>query len=211
MPNHVKNILTILRTDGEEITDEEVRAVREAIGSEEQIIDFNRIIPRPAELDIDSDTLSSFLSPKDYQPPGKLVDWINRASDHGVENFCKAVRNYRKYGHASWYSWSIEHWGTKWNAYSLAERAPNQIVFQTAWSPPIPVYSALSAKFPAVTFDVQYADEDIGSNCGHVRFIGGQIDQDDLHYDKYDSDARFACKVWGHDYEEYLADHAVDD
>ncbi len=59
-----------------------------------------------------------------------------------------AIRAYEECGHASWYSWSIANWGTKWNAYSfeVIEEDDDRFEFRfdTAWSPPESVFAALA-------------------------------------------------------------------
>ena len=40
---------------------------------------------------------------------------------------------------------------------------------------PEEIYRAMSKHFPDVIFYVQYADEDIGSNCGEIRLRNGII------------------------------------
>lgn len=48
----------------------------------------------------------------------------------------------------NWYDWSVDNWGTKWDACHVDfEEYDDSIVtfsFDTAWSPPIPVYEALA-------------------------------------------------------------------
>ena len=48
----------------------------------------------------------------------------------------------------NWYDWSCDNWGTKWDACSVDyEEYDDSIVtfsFDTAWSPPLPVYEALA-------------------------------------------------------------------
>lgn len=83
-----------------------------------------------------------------------------------------------------WYHWSIENWGTKWNAYEFkttindngcAEGPVNvTIQFDTAWSPAMPVLNALSRKYPEIEFGYLYADEDIGSNFGVGSITNGE-------------------------------------
>jgi len=68
-----------------------------------------------------------------------------------------------------WYSWRIDNWGTKWNAYQASnpvfhspEGVPQAIMafrFWTAWSPPIPIYEAIKVKYPSLTMTVDYVDE----------------------------------------------------
>lgn len=43
-------------------------------------------------------------------------------------------------GDFNWYDWSIRHWGTKWDAYSIERLAPDLIQFDTAWSAPTRFY-----------------------------------------------------------------------
>jgi hypothetical protein len=59
------------------------------------------------------------------------------------------------------YEWCIEHWGTKWNAYSVDRKVSVTVyrveyTFETAWSPPILVVAAWSAKFPDLEFRLFY-------------------------------------------------------
>jgi hypothetical protein len=47
----------------------------------------------------------------------------------------------------NWYDWSVDNWGTKWDACSMDYEEYDGIVtfsFDTAWSPPLPVYEALA-------------------------------------------------------------------
>jgi hypothetical protein len=66
-------------------------------------------------------------------------------------------------GFKSWYPWSIETWGTKWNAYQteILEDSPGELrfSFQTAWSFPAPVFAALARVFPSLNFDLVCFDE----------------------------------------------------
>ena len=81
----------------------------------------------------------------------------------------------QKYGHNNWYDWSIEHWGTKWNAYDFGDGGEQSIIFSTAWNTPEKVLIALSEKYPDAVFRVYYADEMLGDNCGEYRLEGGRI------------------------------------
>lgn len=68
-----------------------------------------------------------------------------------------------KYGNRNWYDWSIEHWGTKWNACESNVQG-NTVYFETAWSCPVPLLVELGKRVGGIL--VFYADEDTGSNCG---------------------------------------------
>lgn len=88
----------------------------------------------------------------------------------------RAVANIEKYGHATWYTWAIENWGTKWSGGHCDMATSDGVVsasFSTAWSPPVPVIAALSALYPEVPFTLKYAD-DSDDLAGHCEFIGGK-------------------------------------
>ena len=121
--------------------------------------------------------------------------------------------NYVRYGHTSWYGWSIDNWGTKWNAcevdvkeYAEAKNTIEiAIYFQTAWSMPEPIFTKLAGMFPTLTFYGEWADEDIGNNCGFWGADSGNISFTDVE------DVEFACNVWGYDPDEYLSDDEEDE
>lgn len=186
MPNHVTNILTIKGTEAQV---REVRAAVETRGIPEEdwdgkptgkafdlFIDFNRLIPMAPELrETHSDGLVAYLENQFtmVSPTSDLAKEIVRSSPEGIENFCSAVRNLHKHGHACWYGWAVAKWGTKWNGYDQAEVEPNILSFDTAWSHPAPIFAALSQRFPGVVFEIKYADEDIGRNVGHFLIQDG--------------------------------------
>ena len=86
-----------------------------------------------------------------------------------------------------WYSFNVREWGTKWdvavssdNKYpdTNMEDAPNgenHVVhynFQTAWSPPFPAVSKLSAQYPDLLFTLSY-EEETGWG-GETEFLRGK-------------------------------------
>lgn len=77
-----------------------------------------------------------------------------------------------------WRNWSIDNWGTKWNAYDTASESLADgiatLQFDTAWSHPFPVIEALSVKCPEHEFEVAYADEDLGHNLGKYAIKNGE-------------------------------------
>lgn len=78
-------------------------------------------------------------------------------------------------GVVCWYTWNVENWGTKWGAYDIEIRDDTTVVFNTAWSHPLPVMEALSRKFPHKGLVVQYADEDFGANCDAYSMQDGTV------------------------------------
>jgi hypothetical protein len=77
-------------------------------------------------------------------------------------------------GHASWYSWNIANWGTKWNSYRfrLLSDDPLEFSFETAWSFPWPVFEALAHEFPTLQFNCGTYEE-MGSFTGDGCFNPG--------------------------------------
>jgi hypothetical protein len=109
----------------------------------------------------------------------------------------------QRLGGMDWYHWSIANWGTKWNAYDTDEMY-NGVMFLTAWSAPFPVIKALSEMFPDVRITHYFADEDLGYNCGKFSYIGGHEEDISGFEEGSDEALKFACNMWGYNYEEYI-------
>ncbi len=72
--------------------------------------------------------------------------------------------------------WQKAHWGVKWGAANAAliEEEDSLIYsFGTAWYPPLPFLSAVSADYSALTFSLVFADAASGSREA-FRFRGGE-------------------------------------
>lgn len=82
-----------------------------------------------------------------------------------------AIRAFETCGHASWYSWSLCHWGTKWNAYFLDIVTDTggmfEFRFATAWSPPDPVFAALAERPECEGLDIAISGFDEGWNFAY--------------------------------------------
>lgn len=94
-----------------------------------------------------------------------------------------------------WYTWCCENWGTKWNAYRQGFDGTNDSLrykFDTAWDCPFPIFEKLFNLYPDLRFYIEFADEDIGSNCGIIEFSGDQPTFTDKT-----GDEAFACRVKG--------------
>lgn len=193
MPNNVRNIVKITG-DADTIR----KLMAEVKGGEKMPFDFDRIIPMPPSLMIESssrvkdghallayrergddsllkkileypwtkqaeittvEALATHLEKKDAEG---MESWRKRPDDPFREpnrlssiELARAVeKNIRDHGHPDWYSWSVENWGTKWNAYEQEEPvlAPGgksvTYEFETAWATPTPVLKALVDKYP---------------------------------------------------------------
>jgi hypothetical protein len=94
-----------------------------------------------------------------------------------VYNGSLGIRERELYGENNWYDWRIGNWGTKWNSYGYTENTTFQdgkIKFLTAWSAPHPILQKLSEMYPDVKMEHEWADEDIGMNCGRYVYYDGE-------------------------------------
>lgn len=109
-----------------------------------------------------------------------------------------AVNNQIRYGAPTWYEWrwNENNWNTKWNSYNAEPYdGGDSITFQTAWSAPHPVIQGLSEKYPEVSILHQWADEDIGRNCGWAEYEHGEEVQSCV-FDGGPEAEQFAEDLW---------------
>ena len=224
MPNHVINKLTITG-DEDTIRDllESIKVDGEGLGS----VDFGKIIPMPDSMNIESgsNTDKGLKAYTDFMFIYTLagtrddvdLDRIPKKSEEAFLNARPdvtptqwelgktAYKNQSKYGAPTWYEWSVNNWGTKWNAYECTPSEPNEasaeLCFQTAWSAPHPILERLSEQYPALALSHVWADEDIGQNCGRREYSDGCLTEE--YYPEGDEATAFACEQWGYDPEEY--------
>ena len=127
--------------------------------------------------------------------------YTERARNDLLELGRTAVNNFIKYGATTWYEWRIHNWGTKWNSYSNTYGDGDTLCCQTAWSAPKEVIRRLSEMYPDVPMELQYADEDIGSNCGRVLYHAGVVEEEDYPETRKEA-IEHACSVWDYDPQE---------
>lgn len=111
-------------------------------------IDFNKIIPTP------SDISQEIASLEDIQNP--------------------SARN--------WFHWNPANWGCRDNAYGfdkLQHRAtPGTMLFTVGWSPPHKVIQKLSEMFPELAITHQWADDNMGFDCGVRVYHAGDFQEE---------------------------------
>jgi len=160
MPNWTLNRVT---AEGEE---GDVRAFLDAVKSDDQVFDFNRIIPIPQIL---SHTVSGsrefdgrkYASWFVENPGAAFNDRIERPFTEGEQSQLKEI------GHSDWYSWCCANWGTKWNACDPEIEDEKSIrygsvaiIFSTAWNEPEPIFYKIAKLFPKLTFSFEWRHED---------------------------------------------------
>lgn len=117
-----------------------------------------------------------------------------------MEDVGKAyIDNILEYGHDTWYEWCCHNWGTKWNACE-SRIFEDGFEFETAWSASFPIIAELSRRFPELTFHHEWADEDLGYNCGRNEVKNG-LETEEL-FESDEEAYEFACMMWGYDPDE---------
>ena len=99
-----------------------------------------------------------------------------------------------------WYDWCVTNWGTKWEITESFEDEEGWICFDTAWSTPATAILSLSEQWPDLSFEVEYADEDLGNNCGTYTFKNAT----EISY--FPWGIKEACQIWGYDLSEIAPD-----
>lgn len=106
------------------------------------------------------------------------------------------VMNKFYYGSYTWYDWCRKYWGTKWNGCDPKELEDGSgWRYETAWTCSDPIVRTLSVIFPDVSFDLRYADEDIGSNCGMICYQNGEKTEEQVPANDKEA-VEFAVRLW---------------
>jgi len=111
-----------------------------------------------------------------------------------------------------WYDWNIRNWGTKWDTDAELERLGDDHAyyrFETAWSPPVEVITALSAQYLGIVFSLEWEEEQ--GFGGEFFFRGGEMEVakewgiPDSHADNEERDRPCVCE-WEPDDPDYWYD-----
>ncbi|MBU9293073.1 hypothetical protein KTD18_16110 [Burkholderia multivorans] len=200
------------------------------VSSDDGRVDFERIVKFEGEfpwdgVNADAETMAEVVvrTPVSANPLLGSLEAALRAradikklSDESFEQFIQMLRNFRKIGFLHSMDFARAKWGTKWNACdSSADIEAGTAEFDTAWSCPVPIFEALSRKFPEDVITVTYADEDIGSNCGTFSMRNGEEISSEIAPAWRDMTAEqrakwraFACEVTGRDPKDYEDEEA---
>lgn len=103
-----------------------------------------------------------------------IMDMVGDRSPSQVQQLFGMVINLHHSGFTDSMSFARKEWGTKWNAGETTVLSDTLVSFQTAWTCPVPVLYKLSQLFPDDIIKVQYADEDLGNNCGLFELKNGE-------------------------------------
>lgn len=162
--------------------------------------DFNKIIPQPESLNIESGStgeLAHFLLFGDHEKQERksiysymsISECRKRFSEMSIEYQNEGVKlaiqyqdNLNKYRCSTWYEWNIKNWGTKWNCCEChkSETKDNVYSFQTAWYGVPLLIHKISEEFPDINILYEYSDEDTGYNCGRITFFNNEIEDKEI-------------------------------
>ncbi|MBQ4447480.1 MAG: hypothetical protein II897_04215 [Clostridia bacterium] len=184
MPNYITNVLEL------DCSDKRFLDVANFVKGDGELgeFDFNTLVKMPEELDVECGSRGSDAHRKYISFLNNLKEGMTAEEVEELEKSYKAqlreekdwelgkqyYENQRKYGSTTWYDWCVRNWGTKWNACdSDYDPLCHTFTFQTALEGVPNLVKLLSEKFPDVTIDYSFADEDIGYNVGVIRFQNG--------------------------------------
>ena len=112
--------------------------------------------------------------------------------------------NRKYFGHANWYDFCVQEWGTKWDVGGddcLLRRADAntiEVSFESAWSPPVDAY----AKLIAMGFEIKaYYDEPGMAFCG--KWEGSKDDFVDDYFDYSNESAETVREVIGEELDDF--------
>lgn len=181
MPNWTHNRVTI---SGSSKT---IAEIKNLLRSDDTVLDFQKIIPIPESLLVESGGMENIAMEMASSAPYSIArenarKQMERMLPYTATHETKTViselkteddvialgkvylENKEKYGYADWYGWCCDNWGTKWNACDayIPEESETTLIyeFDTAWSEPVPVLKALSAKYPKITISTSANYED---------------------------------------------------
>ena len=194
MPNWVTNKLYLKHAEDARFV---LRTADDAPNDQGMTVDFNILLPMPADLDITCGYNPAIPEEDINIPIGRLSQkkYVDKCVAAGF-NAWNAEREYnqQKYGATTWYDWCVSNWGTKWNACDVEKAdAGDVIIFNTAWGMPEGWVNELAKH---ADFTILYADEATGSNCGWCTFMGGEcVASWDTDYARRESSSEHADKA----------------
>lgn len=150
MPNHCTNYLTI---KGDAVSIKRFHtSITTGVGEIQEHEDFrilDNLLPTPNEL-------HQVVKNGEYSP--------------------KKDANIAKYGHADWYEWNCENYGSKWSdfdgQFNSVQSDEIRLVFISAWSPVCEGIRQVSLQFPTLDFILTYEEGGMGF-CGGVAIHNG--------------------------------------
>jgi hypothetical protein len=158
----------------------------------------------------------AFIHPSDEDLPyykGELTD----EKPEGWDELSSAeqMAHNLKFSGRGWYDWNITNWGTKWDAGDVYVQTTDDLTasisFQTAWSPPEPIFKAIVEQFPELDFQIWFEEEqgwggELAGSNGELS-LTKEWDIPDSHADYVERDNVDGCTCsWDDDKENWYDD-----
>ena len=167
MPNWCYNNLTVAGKS------KEVDKFMEAVKSDEQVLDHNKIIPYPRLYQLLDKSMS-------YNKVKLSIEEEKELLALGLSS--QLDLNSDAYNQGG-YQWCIVNWGTKWGICSPEISSIKEFknknkrvtyVFDTAWSPPFPLLTKISELYPSLKFSYHCEETGMGFKIKSV-LMGGKF------------------------------------
>ena len=148
MPNHCHNRVTIYNGSDSDESRAQIAKLKQIFEDENC---FDQIIPEPDWLN--TPLMSSDMPKYDWDKAKGKVGELPQYVDTG---FGKMLR-FKSTDHQDdrWYDWRLQNWDTKWDAYDVVvtDDDPDnlEVEFNTAWSPPEAICSAIREQYPDIS------------------------------------------------------------
>ena len=147
MPNHCHNRVTFYST-GDTSSADSIAKLKQIFEDENC---FTQIIPEPDWLN--TPLMSKDVKEYSFSEPrgkvGELPQYVDGAFGRTLKFQSTGNPDDR------WYDWRIQNWDTKWDAYDVVVTDDDpenvEIEFNTAWSPPEAICSAIREQYPDVS------------------------------------------------------------
>lgn len=158
----------------------------ESFNADEIVAEAKELPFYKARMPIEEFVEQSVRTCSTYSEIPKVVLAITDMLSRDNEAYCKI-----KYGHSSWYGWSVANWGTKWNVNSepvwlgADDDTSFSIGFDTAWGEPDAWFASLTDRLMSEGIEVN-AYLTFGE--GGMWFGGKHIYQDEQYWEEAMSD-----------------------
>ena len=142
MPNHCHNRVTFYPSgNNTDSSLDQIETIKDIFTGESV---FSQIIPEPDWANTPLLTSDNHYGTK-YGNDGELPQYVE-------DPWKRLVFKSTGITDQRWYDWRVNNWDTKWDAYDVevTDDDPDQfeVTFNTAWSPPEAICSALREQYP---------------------------------------------------------------
>jgi len=171
MPNHCENIVAFTGPKAD------LKRLDQLLGDK---LSFESFHPMPPALRLVTKGADLHVKVSEAILPG-IMDETHRPAEPVLIPVDEAKMR-ALYGAADWYEWSNENWGTKWDAYHHQDVERDweggciTHRFDTAWDEPHAALLKLSALFPTLRIEVEYAIEGGCGDGSYTLQAGEEVD-----------------------------------